>query len=113
MTARKEMAIKNQVKTYKVHIGGCSLKLKSSQDSVTFKDIMQVVDRQVRSSQNQYRTLSMQKKLALSCLNIAGELVCLKKNLSKQLERLESATQYVVSQLKKSSPAKQQENSSV
>ena len=112
MTARKEMDLKSQLKTYKVHIGGCSLKLKSNQDSVTFKDIMQVVDRQVRSSQNQYRTLSMQKKLALSCLNIAGELVCLKKNLSKQLERLESATQYVVSQLK-SSPVKQRENSSV
>ena len=44
----------------------------------------------------------MQKKLTLCCLNIAGELVHLKKHLSQQICRLESATQYVVSKLNSS-----------
>ncbi len=96
------MALKNQLKTYKVHIGGCSLKLKSHQDSGTLKEIMHIVNQQVRSSDAQYRTLSAQKKLALSCLNIAGELVCLKKALSYKLNRLEADTQSAVSHLKSS-----------
>ena len=78
------------------------MQLKSQQDAGTFKAIMDVVEQQMDNSQHQ--ALSMQKKMALSCLNIAGDLVCLKKQLARRLNRLESAAKYAVSQLK-SSPA--------
>ncbi len=98
-----KMIINNPLKTYKVHIGGCSLQLKSRQDVTTFKKAMHIVDQHMQSSQKQYRALSMQKQMVLSCLNIAGELVYLKKALSQKLNRLESVTKNVVSQLKSSS----------
>lgn len=94
---------KNPLKTYEVQVGDCSLRLKSSHNSATLNEIMRVVERQVRDSKKNNRTLSMQKTLALCCLNVAEELVCLKKDVREQLDHLESFTGSIFSELKSSS----------
>ena len=96
-------ASKNPLKTYEVQVGDCSLRLKSSHNSATLNEIMQVVERQVRDSKKNNRTLSMQKTLALCCLNVAEELVCLKKDVREQLDHLESFSESIFSELKSSS----------
>ena len=95
---------KDQLKTYDVQVGGCSLRLKSGHDSATLSEILQVVEKQIAcSKQNNTGAVSVQKTLALSCLNVAEELVFLKNAVSKHLDQLESATQSVFSELKSSS----------
>ena len=94
---------KDILKTYEVQIGDCSLRLKSSHNSATLNEIVQVVEQQVRSSKETNQTLSMHKTFALCCLNVAEELVCLKKALRQQLEHLESSTHSIFSEVKSSS----------
>ncbi len=95
---------KNQLKTYEVKVGGCSLRLKSSHDSATLDKILQVVEKQIASFKNSNKgAVSVQKTLALSCLNIAEELVFLKSTVSRHLDQLESTAQSVFSELKSSS----------
>lgn len=95
---------KNQLKTYEVQVGGCALRLKSSHDSTTLNEILQVVEKQIAASKNQSKgAVSAQKTLALSCLNFAEELVFLKSTVSRHLDQLESAAQSVFSELKSSS----------
>ncbi len=94
---------KNPLKTYEVRIGDCSLRVKSAHNSNTLNEIIQVVEQQIRSSRANNRALSMQKTFALSCLNMAEELVCLKKAVRLKLDHLESSAQSVFSELKSSS----------
>ena len=89
----------DQLETHEAHIGGCSLRLKSRQDPATFKEIVQMVEERVRSSRDGCRFLSMREALALSCLNMAGELMCLKKALLGQLDDLESSVRHVLSEV--------------
>ena len=93
----------DSLKRYEVRIGDCSLKLKSSHNLDTLNEIVKVVEHYIRSSKADNQALPAQKAFALSCLNMAEELVCLKKALRMKLERLESSTQDVYSELKSSS----------
>ena len=94
-------------KTYQVRLGGQLLKLKSNHDAVTFDEIVRLVESQLqRASQSGNRqAVSVQKSLILSCLNVAEELVGLKRELLKRLEHLEQAAQKLFSKVKSSSPA--------
>ena len=95
---------KKSLKTYTVRIGGCSLNLKSSHDSVTVDEITQVVEQYIRSSKvDNSQALSMQKTFAVCCLNVAEELVFLKRALRQKIDQLESSAQSVFSELKSSS----------
>ena len=84
-------------------MGDCFLKLKSSHDSATLNEIVRVVEQQIRFSKESNRSLSMQKTYALSCLNVAEELVCLKQALRSKLDHLESSTRRICSKLSASS----------
>ncbi len=97
------MAVEKPLKRYEVRVGDCSLKLKSSHDSATLNEIVQVVEKQICFSRRSNQSLSMQKTYALSCLNVAEELVCLKQVLRSKLDRLESSTRKIFSELKSSS----------
>jgi len=94
---------KNTLNTYKVQIGDCFLRLKSSHNSATLNEIVQVVEQQVRSSKESNQTLSMHKTFALCCLNVAEELICLKQALRRHLDHLESSTHSILSEVKSSS----------
>ena len=97
------MSSKKSLKTYQVQVGDCSLRLKSSHDSATLNKILKVVDDQFRVIKADHQGLSMHKLLALSCLNMAEELVCLKQAVRQQTDQLELATQSLCSDLKSSS----------
>ena len=97
------MSSKKLLKTYQVQVGDCSLRLKSSHDSATLNAILKVVDDQFQAIKAGHQSLSMQKTLALSCLNLAEELVCLKQALRQQTDQLELTTQSLFSDLKSSS----------
>ena len=97
------MSFKKPLKTYQVQVGDCSLRLKSNHDSATLNTILKLVEDQLRAIKADHQSLSMQKMLALSCLNMAEELVCLKQALNQQTDQLELATQSLFSDLKSSS----------
>ncbi len=100
----KMMSIsKKSLKKYEVRVGDCCLKLKSSHDSDTLNEIMEVVEKQIRSSRENNQALSTQKAFALCCLNVAEELVCLKQALRLKLDHLDSSTQSIFSELSSSS----------
>ena len=101
--AKMAILSKNQLKTHEIQVGGCSLKLKSDHDPADLEEILQVVEKQTAQAKSK-GLLSVQKTLALSCLNIAEELVLLKKTARQNLDQLESAAQSVFSELKSSSP---------
>ena len=94
---------KSLLKTYEVCIGDCSLKLKSQHNSDTLNEIVQVVEQQILYSKKHNRNLSMQKTFVLSCLNMAEELVCLKRALRQRMNLMESSVQSIFSELKSSS----------
>ncbi len=80
------------------------MRLKSSQDPATLKEILKVVDRHIRFVRaDSPAGLSMHRVLALSCLNMAEEMVCLKQDLRQQTDQLELSTQSLFADLKSSS----------
>ena len=84
-------------------VGDCSLKIKSNHDPDTLDEIVQLVQQQIRLSKENNQNLPMHKTYALCCLNMAEELVCLKKEVRRRLDHLESSAQSVFSELKSSS----------
>ena len=93
-----------ELNTVKVQIGGCELKLKTNHDDATCNKIVKTVEKQLQIVQTQ-QSLPINQVLALSCLNMAEELVCLKELLSKQLGQLELKAKSALSELESSSTA--------
>ncbi len=94
----------HSLKTYQVSLGGQALKLKSNQDPHTFNSIVEVVRHHLKqSAEGKNQNLPLQKALILSCLNMAEELVCLKKNLFQQMKQMELFAQKLYGKVKSSS----------
>lgn len=95
--------LKKPLKTYKVRIGDCNLNLKTNHNLGTLDEIIKVVEQKILASKEHNPTLSVQKTFALCCFNVAEELVYLKQVVRRQLDSLESSTQFVLSELQSSS----------
>jgi cell division protein ZapA len=84
---------------YEVHVAGLHLKLRSSHDAQTVNDLINLVDQKVKEAMSANTTASYQSALVLAALNIAEELLLLKKTAVAELDRVEERARLVLDQI--------------
>jgi cell division protein ZapA len=76
-------------KTYDLNIAGMSFKLRSSHDEQTVKELVEFVDGKTSEAMQALKSGSFQSAAVLAALNIAEELILLKRRARRELEILE------------------------
>lgn len=84
---------------YEVQIGGLSLKLRTSHDEQTVLNLVQVVEEKIQKALTTNSTVSFQNALVLAALNIAEELMLLKKTATLELDKIEDRTRQLIEQI--------------
>lgn len=84
---------------YEVQVAGLPLKLRSSHDEQTVSELVRIVDEKVKEAMSANTAVSYQNALVLASLNIAEELLLLKKTAASELDRLEERTRKILSQI--------------
>ena len=100
----KEILLKKESnKTlYELSIAGLPFKLKSSHDEQTVQQLVEFVDQKVKEALQATKSGSFQSAAILAALNIAEELILLKKRAIKELDRLEDKAQKLSQNLENS-----------
>lgn len=100
----KEILVKKESnKTlYELSIAGLPFKLKSSHDEQTVQQLVEFVDQKVKEALQATKSGSFQSAAILAALNIAEELILLKKRAIKELDRLEDKAQKLSQNLENS-----------
>lgn len=91
-----------QAKVYEVNIAGVPLRLKSSNDEETVRELIALVDRKVREALPLTKTGSIQTASIFASLHLAEELLNFKREAFGQLQSLESKAEKVLSDLEES-----------
>ena len=78
--------------TYEFQIAGLPYKLKSSHDEKTVQDLVDFVDQKVKQALSVTKSGSFQSAAVLAALNIAEELILLKRKAQHELDLLEEKT---------------------
>lgn len=76
-------------KTYEFTISGMPYRLRSSHDEQTVHELVQYVDQKVNQALAATKSGSFQSAAVLAALNIAEELILLKKRASRELDKIE------------------------
>jgi len=76
-------------KTYEFMIAGLPYKLRSSHDEQTVQELVEFVDDKIQQAINATKSGSVQSAAVLAALNIAEELILLKKRARKEIEKIE------------------------
>jgi cell division protein ZapA len=76
-------------KTYEFTISGMPYRLRSSHDELTVQELVQYVDQKVSQALAATKSGSFQSAAVLAALNIAEELILLKKRASRELDIIE------------------------
>ena len=92
-TPAAEREIKN---VYNVHVAGLPLRLRSGHAQDVVEELVQIVDQKVREAMQANATASYQNALVLATLNMAEELMLLKKTLFAELDQIEARTRDVL-----------------
>ena len=87
---------------YEVNIAGVPLRLKSSHDDETVKELINLVDSKVREALPLTKTGSLQTASIFASLHLAEELLMLKRKTQAELQSLESKAEKVLSDLEDS-----------
>ena len=76
-------------KTYELDIAGLPFKLKSSHDESTVQELVQFVDNKIKQAMAATKSGAYQSAAVLAALNIAEELILLKRRAVRELDQLE------------------------
>lgn len=90
--------------TQQVMIAGVPLRLKSSHDEETVNELVRMVDEKVCQALPLTRTGSIQNAAILAALNMAEELLLLKRQARELVDSLEARVSRVIDDMEKSSP---------
>jgi cell division protein ZapA len=101
------------VKAIDVEIAGMTLRLKSSHDEATVHDLVRYVDHRIQEALPLTKNASLQTAALLACLNIAEELILLKRKAQAELNRVESKAQRILQHLENSQTSRSVELSEV
>ncbi len=82
----------NEKETYEFQIAGLPYKLKSSHDEKTVQELVDFVDQKVKQALAVTKSGSFQSAAVLAALNIAEELILLKRRAHRELDLLEEKT---------------------
>jgi cell division protein ZapA len=88
--------------SYDLKIAGLSFKLKSSHDEQTVKDLVAFVDEKMKQAMAATKSGSFQSAAVLAALNIAEELILLKRRAHRELDLLEEKAQKLSQDLENS-----------
>lgn len=92
----------NTPQVYEVNIAGVPLRLKSSNDEATVRELINLVDRKVREALPLTKTGSLQTASIFASLHLAEELLMLKRKTQAELQSLESKAEKILSDLEDS-----------
>lgn len=93
-------------KAYDLNIAGMSFKLRSSHDEATVKELVQFVDDKMKQAMQALKSGSFQSAAVLAALNIAEELILLRKKAHHELDLLEERALKLSQDLENSKDAK-------
>jgi cell division protein ZapA len=89
---------------FEVVVAGLPLKLKTSHNQETVTELVQFVDKKIQeavgATKNGFPTAAV-----LACLNLAEELILLKRKALTEIDRLEIKTRRVITELESSQEA--------
>ncbi len=92
-TAENKSEIKSEKKqTFDFKIAGVPYKIKTSHDTQMVQELVQFVGRKVDEAMKNTKNGSFQNAAVLAALNIAEELILLKRRARTELEKLEEKT---------------------
>ncbi len=95
---------KGQDSSTQVSIAGVPLRLKSSHDLETVNELVRMVDDKIRQAMPLTKTGSIQNASILAALNMAEELLILKRRARELTDGLETRLAHVIEDLEKSGP---------
>jgi cell division protein ZapA (FtsZ GTPase activity inhibitor) len=101
----REQTIPSSVKdssgsaTMEIQVAGVHLKLRSSHDEQTVRELVSLVDEKVKQALSSNSNISYQKALLLASLHIAEDFVFLKRAARQRLDQLENKTKSILSEL--------------
>lgn len=78
-----------QKRTFDFKIAGISYKIKTSHDEKTVEELVQLVNTKVSEAMKATKNNSFQNAAVLAALNMAEEMLLLKKRAQAELEKLE------------------------
>ena len=92
--AKKDSSVKNNASesakpTFDFKIAGVSYKIKTSHDEQTLQQLVEYVDGKVSEAMKATKNSSFQNAAVLASLNIAEEMILLKRRAQAELEKLE------------------------
>jgi cell division protein ZapA len=93
-------------KTVELTIAGLPFKLRSSHDEETVKELVQFVDAKMKQAMTATKSGSFQSAAVLAALNIAEELILLKRKAHHELDILEEKTLKISQDLENSKVVK-------
>ena len=89
-------------KTYDFHIAGVPYKLRTSHDDETVTELVEFVNNRMDQAISITKNASFQNAAILTAMNLAEELILLKRKMKKDLTRLEDKTLQLAQQLESS-----------
>jgi cell division protein ZapA len=94
--------MENEKKTYELHFGGLPFKLRSSHNEETVQELAQLVETRLQQALQSTKSGSFQSAAVLAALNIAEELILLKRRALSELHRIEERTLKISQELENS-----------
>jgi cell division protein ZapA len=91
-----------RARLHEVVIAGVPLRLKSSHDAQTVNDLVALVDQRIKEALPLTKTGSIQNASILASLHLAEENLLLRSKAKAEIDRLESKTLKVISELESS-----------
>ena len=85
--------------TFEFTIAGLPYRLKSSHDEATVQKLVEFVDQKINQAMQATKRGSLQSAAVLAALNIAEELILLKRKASKELAKIEEKAHQISNQL--------------
>ena len=85
--------------TYEVNVAGMPLRLKSSHDEQTVQELIGLVDGKIKEALSGNSSITFQKALLLASLNVAEDLIFLKRALRDRLDNLEVKAKGILTEL--------------
>jgi cell division protein ZapA len=80
-------------------IGGLPFRLRSSQDDETVKALVQFVDQKIQLAMKATKSGSLQSAAILAALNIAEELIVLKRRALREIDQIETRARQLAQDL--------------
>jgi len=89
----------SEIRTVEIQVAGVPLKLRSSHEDRTVRELVSLVDEKVKQALSSNSNISFQKALLLASLHIAEDLIFLRKAATQRLDQLEAKTKSIISEL--------------